>query len=276
MICRDARSNRRTELAEFLVSRRTRIPPESSGLPEAGRRRRTPGLRREEVSALAGISSAYYTWIEQGRTFDVSVDILAAIAGALQLSRIEAAHLFTLAGKAAPRPSMETAGGWRLAIFRFVRLFEQGPALVLTPWLDVLEANEIARETLGVRAGANLAEELLCTYDGATRSVGVTVARSIVALLRRNRAKDAENERFKDLIETLRARNEDFKAFWDEHLVDSAPLLDIDVEREGTRLRFQGVIVCDPVSASQFALLMSRSNASERVEPDLQYCGDRF
>lgn len=110
MITVDARSSRHTELAAFLTSRRTRLRPESCGLPHFRRRRRTPGLRREEVSALAGISTAYYTWIEQGRMFDVSIEVLKAIAGALQLNEIEAAHLFTLAGKAAPRgPSRSTA-----------------------------------------------------------------------------------------------------------------------------------------------------------------------
>src|SRR5271165_121992 len=105
MVHPEVRSQRHAELAGFLTSRRTRLLPESCGLPHSLRRRRAPGLRREEVSTLAGISTAYYTWIEQGRTFDVSIEVLDAIAAALQLNEIEAAHLFTLAGKAAARRS---------------------------------------------------------------------------------------------------------------------------------------------------------------------------
>jgi transcriptional regulator with XRE-family HTH domain len=88
---------RRTELAAFLRSRRGRITPADVGMP-AGMRRRTPGLRREEVAQLAGVGITWYTWLEQGRPINVSVQVLQAIATTLRLDQAEREHLFRLAG----------------------------------------------------------------------------------------------------------------------------------------------------------------------------------
>jgi len=88
---------RRRELAGFLRSRRERIAPEQVGMPAAGRRR-TPGLRREEVAQLAGVGITWYTWLEQGRDINVSEQVLEAIARTLMLDPHERSHLFTLAG----------------------------------------------------------------------------------------------------------------------------------------------------------------------------------
>ncbi|HET9170137.1 MAG TPA: helix-turn-helix transcriptional regulator [Actinospica sp.] len=87
---------RRTELADFLRSRRERITPEAAGLPPAPRRR-TPGLRREEVAQLAGVGVTWYTWLEQGRAINASTQVLDAIARTLQLDAAEHRHLYTLA-----------------------------------------------------------------------------------------------------------------------------------------------------------------------------------
>src|SRR5438094_10512197 len=93
----------RSELSAFLKSRRARISPTTVGLPN-GRRRRTPGLRREEVADLAGVGLTWYTWLEQGREIRVSPEVLTAIARGLQLEPAERAHLFRLAGHAPPAP----------------------------------------------------------------------------------------------------------------------------------------------------------------------------
>jgi transcriptional regulator with XRE-family HTH domain len=89
--------HRRTELAAFLRSRRGRITPADVGMP-GGLRRRTPGLRREEVAQLAGVGITWYTWLEQGRPINVSVQVLEAIARTLRLDQAECEHLFRLAG----------------------------------------------------------------------------------------------------------------------------------------------------------------------------------
>ena len=91
----------RDELAEFLRTRRAALRPEAVGLPSAGRRR-TPGLRREEVALLAGVSVSWYTWLEQGRPIRASRDVLVAIARTLQLNPTEHAHLLALADRAEP------------------------------------------------------------------------------------------------------------------------------------------------------------------------------
>src|SRR5215831_2825823 len=88
---------RRRELSAFLRSRRERLTPLQAGLPANGRRR-TPGLRREEVAQLAGVGVTWYTWLEQGRDINPSAQVLDAIARTLQFDVHEHSHLFTLAG----------------------------------------------------------------------------------------------------------------------------------------------------------------------------------
>src|SRR5580704_9932567 len=92
----DAPASRRQELAGFLRSRRERIAPEQVGLPPAARRR-TPGLRREEVATLAGVGVTWYTWLEQGRDINASPQVLNAVARTLLLDQHERDHLFRLA-----------------------------------------------------------------------------------------------------------------------------------------------------------------------------------
>src|ERR671936_3068172 len=87
---------RRRELAEFLRSRRARVSPTDVGLPDAGVRR-TPGLRREEVAMLAGVGVTWYTWLEQGRPINASMQVLDAVARTLRLDRAEREHLYRLA-----------------------------------------------------------------------------------------------------------------------------------------------------------------------------------
>src|SRR5919109_5116019 len=94
---------RREELADFLRRRRESIKPEEVGLPN-GNRRRTPGLRREEVAALAGVGTTWYTWLEQGRDVRASASVLEAISGALELTPAEHAHLMMLGRGEAVRP----------------------------------------------------------------------------------------------------------------------------------------------------------------------------
>jgi transcriptional regulator with XRE-family HTH domain len=257
------RSIRHSELAGFLMSRRTRLLPESCGLPQLPRRRRTPGLRREEVSALAGISTAYYTWIEQGRRFDVSIEVLDAIAGALQLNAVEAAHLFTLAGKATPRPplAIDGAATWHGAILPFVRIFEAGPAFVLTPSLDVSEANDLARESLVLEAGRNYADAFFGGEGEVSYRNAETLAGALVSLLRRSHATDVDNANINGIVARLRDRSSAFKALWDGHVVDKAPQFEVEVERPaGVSTSFHGVIVSDPIAARGFAVFMNRQS----------------
>ncbi|MCX5168906.1 helix-turn-helix transcriptional regulator [Streptomyces antibioticus] len=141
---------RRHELAAFLRSRRERITPEQVGLPR-GTRRRTPGLRREEVAHLSAVGVTWYTWLEQARDIHVSVQVLDALARTLLLDRSERAHLFRLAGATDPTPAAHCEGitdAVRITLDQLNPL----PASVQNSRYDILAYN---------RAYANL----LCDLD---------------------------------------------------------------------------------------------------------------
>jgi transcriptional regulator with XRE-family HTH domain len=131
---------KRTELAAFLRSRRERISPDDVGL-SAGQRRRTTGLRREEVAQLAGVGVTWYTWLEQGRPIHASSQVLDAVARTLQLDAVERQHLFRLAG--APDAAPDGALGPPLApeIQPILDQLSPLPAYVLTERFDVLAFN---------------------------------------------------------------------------------------------------------------------------------------
>ncbi|NIY65287.1 helix-turn-helix transcriptional regulator [Streptomyces malaysiensis] len=134
---------RRGELAAFLRSRRERITPEQVGLPR-GRRRRTPGLRREEVAQLSTVGVTWYTWLEQGRDIHVSAQVLDAIARALLLDRSERTHLFALAAAIDPTPASECTGVPQSLQLMLGQL-EPFPACVQNSRFDLLAYNRTYR-----------------------------------------------------------------------------------------------------------------------------------
>jgi transcriptional regulator with XRE-family HTH domain len=144
----------RGQIQEFLASRRARISPQSAGLPVAGRKRRVPGLRREEVAALAGLSVDYYIRLERGALTNASDSVLAAIARALRLDADEQAHLIDLAragqrsvASRSRRPSPAAiAPQLQTVLDALVGL----PALVRSPTLDVIATNSLARALYSV------------------------------------------------------------------------------------------------------------------------------
>src|SRR5438309_1856137 len=98
----DPNNSRRRELGEFIRAQRSRLQPEMFGM-DIGTRRRTPGLRREEMAQLAGVSATWYTWIEQGREISVSPTALSRLAKVMRLSPAERAYLFDLAARRDPQ-----------------------------------------------------------------------------------------------------------------------------------------------------------------------------
>jgi transcriptional regulator with XRE-family HTH domain len=138
-----ATTARRTELAAFLRARRERISPEDVGLPP-GTRRRTAGLRREELAQLAGVGVTWYTWLEQGRPINASVQVLDAIATTLRLDAIERAHLFRLADLPGAAAAAADCGDCPLPpgvqqVLDAIKF----PACVLTERFDVIAWNEV-------------------------------------------------------------------------------------------------------------------------------------
>ncbi|WP_067500721.1 helix-turn-helix transcriptional regulator [Actinoplanes sp. TFC3] len=223
----------KTELAAFLRSRRERLTPADAGLPMTGRRR-TPGLRREEVAMLAGVSATWYTYLEQGRDVRPSEQVLNAIAGTLQLSGPERDHLQQLAGTTTPPPMQETADPGVAAL---PSLLGENPAYVTGATFDLLACNDAVTELLaGLHTGANLARWMF-THPGAKQVLvdWEPVAQSLLARLRATAVRDKGV--FSRLIEDLHAASPEVRQWW--------PRYDIATARSGTkRLRHprRGVI----------------------------------
>jgi transcriptional regulator with XRE-family HTH domain len=134
-------SAQRTELGEFLKARRARVAPEDVGLPRGGRRR-TPGLRREELAQLAGVGVTWYTWLEQGRPINVSGQVLDAVATTLKLTPVEREHLYRLA-EATPMRLPRTTDRAGEAVFdQIVDALDPLPAVITNTRFDIIRANK--------------------------------------------------------------------------------------------------------------------------------------
>jgi transcriptional regulator with XRE-family HTH domain len=139
-----ADSSRRAELGSFLRTRRAGLRPEDVGLPP-GPRRRTPGLRREEVALLAGVGVSWYTWLEQGRPINASWQVLDAIARTLQLDRAERWHLYRLA-EAMPLRSWAATTVIPDAVCDVLRALDPLPAVLINSRFDIIETNDAHEE----------------------------------------------------------------------------------------------------------------------------------
>ncbi|MEV5754873.1 helix-turn-helix transcriptional regulator [Actinoallomurus sp. NPDC052308] len=143
-----SRDRRRAELREFLRSRRARVSPEDVGMP-AGGRRRTPGLRREEVAVLAGVGVSWYTWLEQGRDIKVSEEVLDAIARALLLDSVERAHLYLLAGLNPPQARAAASAPASPEVQRLLDAWSPRPGYVRDRHWNFTAINDAARVVFG-------------------------------------------------------------------------------------------------------------------------------
>ena len=135
---------RKAELGSFLKARRARLRPEDVGLPP-GPRRRTPGLRREEVALLAGVGVSWYTWLEQGRPINASWQVLDAVARTLQLDGAERWHLYRLA-EAMPLRSVAKTADVPEAVCDVLRSLDPLPAVLINARYDVVESNDAHKE----------------------------------------------------------------------------------------------------------------------------------
>ncbi|MFJ9035910.1 helix-turn-helix transcriptional regulator [Streptomyces sp. NPDC102406] len=219
---------RRHELAGFLRSRRERIMPEDVGLPR-GRRRRTPGLRREEVAQLSAVGVTWYTWLEQGRDIQVSAQVLDALARALRLDASERAHLFALAGAIDPTPAASCAT-LTPELRQMLTQLEPLPACVQNSRYDILAHNR----TYGL---------LLCDLDDIPpedrncmflaftnerwRSSIVhldDVLRIMAAKFRAGMADHLAEPAWKTVLKRLLDESAEFREVWERHeVVQSLP-----------------------------------------------------
>jgi transcriptional regulator with XRE-family HTH domain len=202
---------RRQQIATFLKSRRMRRQPEELGLP-CGRRRRTPGLRREEVATAAGVSAEWYTWLEQAREVRPSADVLRRIGAALLLDPGESRHLLTLAGYGVQEnrgePSRPASVSLRLQ--RLIDQLEYGPAWVYDQRWDILAWNRAATEIYGDLAAMQGIERNSLFQLFLGRRMRATLqdweghARHCVAKLRVVYASKVDDPWFNELIHLLR------------------------------------------------------------------------
>jgi transcriptional regulator with XRE-family HTH domain len=213
---------RRTELADFLRHRRALVSPESAGL-EANGRRRTPGLRREEVAQLAGVGLSWYTWLEQGRDIKPSPQVLDALARTLRLDTGERAHLFHLARVELPLPAGDYPREAPPELRAVVDALVPNPAYLIGPRTDVLAWNTAAARVIGEPQTApdgrpNLLWWLFARDDPRSEQLRDT-ARSTLARFRAEHARRIGDPDFAALIEALDAASADFRAWWPRHEV---------------------------------------------------------
>ena len=220
----------RDDIRDFLASRRARITPQQAGLPAYGGNRRVPGLRREEVALLAGVSVDYYTRLERGNLGGVSENVLEALAHALQLDEAEHAHLFDLArgadtfARTRRRPVQQRV---RPSVQRILDAISDAPAYVRNGRRDLLAAN---------RLGYALYSEM---YVDPVRPVNVarfvflnprarrffldweSAANDTVVILRIEAGRTPYDRGLSDLVGELALRSEEFRTRWAEATSES-------------------------------------------------------
>ncbi|AZM49563.1 transcriptional regulator [Streptomyces sp. WAC 06738] len=213
----------RTELADFLRRSRARLTPADVGLPP-GARRRTPGLRREEVAQLAGMSADHYTRLEQARGSRPSRQMLAAVARGLRLGDDERDHLFHLAGEEPPR-ARGAGAHVRPGLLLILDRLTDTPAQVLADCGDVLAQNALSRALSGDTADrAGDGRNIVWRFFTEPESRALIppedredVARRAVADLRATVARRPDDARVAGLVRRLRARSAEFAALWEAH-----------------------------------------------------------
>lgn len=243
------RDSRLQELALFLKTRRARLSPEQVGLPRGGRRR-TPGLRREEVALLAGVSADWYTWLEQARDIQASAQVLDSIAGALRLDDAERRHLYLLAIRQLPADPQPDGGAVPEALRQFLAQQEPSPAMVTDQRLDIVAWNRSACLIYGDYAvmSARDRNSLWRTFTSPyirdlLRDGWEPHARHRLAQFRAGYARFAGDPWWMAMIEDLARESAEFRAWWPAHDVLSGP--------EGTKRNYHaaaGLLVFEQIS----------------------------
>lgn len=213
---------RRADLAEFLRSRRGALEPAAVGLTPGGRRR-TRGLRREEVALLAGVSVSWYTWLEQGRPINVSADVLDALARALRLDGTERDHLFLLAGRRPHPPMPAKRHGLPAWVGPYLDALDPTPAYVLGPRWEFLAWNR-AQQALypAITRLEGLARNLVWVVFAEPHARSLIVdwqdeARRVLSQFRADVTPWRDDPTVIALVEDLRARSELFADWWSRH-----------------------------------------------------------
>ncbi|WDL98788.1 helix-turn-helix transcriptional regulator [Alicyclobacillus sp. ALC3] len=227
-------SSRHQSLSDFLRTHRAKLQPDSVGLP-VGKRRRTPGLRREEVAQLAGVSTTWYTWLEQGRDISVSAQVLDSIASALRFNDDERRYLYVLATghteHVAINPAPPTISP---AVRLIIDQLEHYPTIVSDRRCNVVAWNQAAAEVF-IDFGKVPAEERNIIWLLFTRKEFKALAsnwtdfiRGFVAMFRSYYGQYIGDPWYNEFIEMIQSRNSEFLTFWNHNEVNAAP--DVSIE----------------------------------------------
>jgi transcriptional regulator with XRE-family HTH domain len=215
---------RRRESGEFLRSRREGLSPASVGLSN-GMRRRTPGLRREEVALLAGVGTTWYTWLEQGRDVRPSAEVLSALSDALRLDDAERRHLFVLNDRQPPEAKTAEPDSVDAPILRMLASLTEQPAYLLGRRWDILAWNAAAAALFGDYGRLqgderNIIHLLFTNADHRKLLVDWDVlARASLAMFRADSARFAGDPDFERLVATLKRASRPFREWWLRHEV---------------------------------------------------------
>lgn len=219
-MARRSLARRRPELAAFLLRHRRRLTPADVGLPPGGRRR-TPGLRREEVAALAGVGLTWYTWFEQGRDIGVSEDFLLRVARALRLDDAECCHLFLLAHGRAPPPGSYEAPALDPLVRQLLDELHARPAHLLDLRWDVLAWNRPADGLFGFSEQAPDERNLLRMVFASPRlrrrlPAWEEDASGMLAEFKRDHALAPDDPALRSLVDDLQRLSPRFRRWWKE------------------------------------------------------------
>ncbi|MGR8010618.1 helix-turn-helix transcriptional regulator [Streptomyces hypolithicus] len=208
------------------MSRRARVSPEEAGLPPGGARRRTPGLRREEVAVLAGVGVSWYQWLEQGRDITVSPQVLDSVGRVLRLSSVERRHLYVLAGLNPPAPEVDPSqadmcGG----LHRLIDAWMPYPAHIMDAYWNTVMYNDAAAAVLGMRPGGRTQNCLVAFFtDPIYRARAKSWEQNAAYVVAQYRAACSEHphdEGFRAVVDEVSALSPEFVRLWQRR--DIAP-----------------------------------------------------
>lgn len=218
----DNEKQRHKELGDFLKSRRAKILPAQVGLP-AGMRRRTPGLRREEVALLSGIGLTWYTWIEQGRPIQISSQVLESLARTLMLDRYEINHLYTLAQHTPPAGFPLGTDTVNPMLQHVLDNLAFSPAIILDVRFNVISWNRAAARILfdygKINASKRNLLRIMFTNDEYKKTIAgwEFAAQEMIASFRTVYAKLVGDPWVEDFINELRSESKEFNTWWSMH-----------------------------------------------------------
>jgi transcriptional regulator with XRE-family HTH domain len=251
----------RTELAAFLRAQRARLQPADVGLPAGLGRRRTPGLRREEVAELSGVSLTWYTWLEQGRSIPASAQVVDALARALRLDAEQHRHLCALAGLPVSRPeTVVGAAGPRMQ--RLVDAVEPNAAVVYDRHFDFIVWNT-AYVRLRHDPGSmpddrrNLLWMMFTDNDNRARMVRwEPAAHSVLSQFRAAVGQHPDDPRFAELVSALIAASPEFRQWWSTYPVRDFRPATIQLDHPGAGRIALDLYQMRPIEYPDFLVVM--------------------